>query len=269
LFFSLSSFAGAWLERQGNTKIINEVYYTKYPKFIDSNGNVSFTPKSMKLEYKPYIEHGLSERFAVAISPSFQKLTNERVNSQEVNKDSNYALAYTEVFLKTKLYSNEKDTISVSISPFVELPGFYDESTTPFFGKKEQFFGLYADLGLKTYDIDSNSGYVNFQAGIRSRFEDAFTDESGLALKSNITSEIPANSNLSGIISVSDTKTLSGYSRTNDLLSKYGYDSLDTYLGAKHKLSSNSAIEAGYIYPIEVKNTGEGNGMKISFWHSF
>ncbi len=58
LFLPATSKAGAWLNRPGESTLINSIYYFHFNKFVTTNGHVQDRPDFMKFEYKPYYEYG-------------------------------------------------------------------------------------------------------------------------------------------------------------------------------------------------------------------
>ncbi len=270
ILFPVNSFAGAWVNAPGEGTVIHNLYYWQFNVFKNRNGVTSDTPDFSKIEYKPYIEYGVADGYSVGISPSFQHL-NEEQALPAVGDDKNDALASVDVFLKRRLYENKEWQFSTAIIPMIELPGIYEESESPFFGKQEQFWNLSLSAGINTYNIENNYGYVNLETGYRSRFTDSFTGEGGGAIKTELVASFPVSNGHSIIGSINNTKTVSGYTTgATSFLEKYGYDSTqlgitDSYLFLNGKMK----FEYGYTYQLDARNTGIGNGYKISLSHKF
>jgi hypothetical protein len=274
LLFPATSLAGAWINKTGESTLINNFTAMHFNQFVDSNGVMQDRPDFLKLEYKPYYEYGLSENYGIGFSPSFQRVTGEYLAAFESGIDSNEAFTGADIFLKRKLYQSDKYHYVVSFIPMIELPGIYKEEKTPSFGKQESFWNAIVSLGFNTYSISgqydyTNYGYVNIEGGVRSRFSDSFTDESGSSFKASAIASLPVTQKHSLNIGLDYTKSLAGYS-TGALafLNRYGYDSTQLSVTDYYKLRWFD-IEYGYIYQFDAKNGGIGNGLKFSIWHKF
>lgn len=193
----------------------------------------------------------------------------EYVNSVETGADKNEAFVYSDVFIKKELYRSDNGDQVFSIIPMVEIPGIYKEQNTPFFGKKESFWNLIASLGQNLYSIKNNYGYVNVEAGIRSRFTDAFTDDGGSSFKSDVQLSLPVFENISTMVGMNYTKALSGYASSQSFLDRFGYDSLQYSIGGIYFVDNYSKIQCDFITQDYSRNSGLGEGIKFSFWHSF
>ncbi len=267
LLMPINSYAGAWVNKEGEGSAIHNFYFWQFSKFKDSNGNKVSTNDFSKLEYKPFFEYGVADGYSVGLSPSIQH-TMEKIGSAE---DTNEALVSADIFLKRRLYQSDEWQFASSVITMVEVPGFYDESETPFFGKKEQFWNVYLSNGINTYSIGNNYGYVNLEVGYRSRFTDSFTGEGGGAVKAELVSSFPITEGDSIVLSLNNTKTVSGYTTGGaSFLNKYGYDSTQLGLMVSQALNdSGLKLEYCYIYQFEAKNTGIGSGYKVSLSHKF
>ncbi len=268
LLFPLHSLAGAWLMKPGVSTLINNFYIYVFNGFVDSEGFVSAQPALVKFEYKPYYEYSISDSWAVGFSPSFQHIASEYyVGSKEL--DYNDAMASADIFIKRLLFKSDEYHYAISLTPMVEVPGVYKEETTPFFGKQESFWGIYTDFGINTYSIEDNYGYVNIQTGIRSRFSESFSDESGSSSKSDILVSLPITVAHSINAGFNYTKSLSGYSGgTYSFLNGYGYDAAQGSISDVYRYRGFD-LEFGYISQFYARNGGVGDAIKFSIWHNF
>lgn len=266
LLVPFDTFAGAWVNNPGESTLIHSFYYWHFNSFVNQNGVASDTPDFTKYEYKPYYEYGVVDGYSVGFSPSFQHTIEEVVSGGD---DKNTGFVSADIFLKRRLYENKEWQFTTAIMPMIEVPGEYDEATTPFFGKKEGFWSLFLSAGKNTYNIENNYGYVNLEVGYRSRFTDAFNGDGGGAVKAELVASFPVTKNQSINVSLNQTKTVSGYTTgATSFLQKYGYDATqigisDTYAFFDGALN----MEIGYIYQIDARNTGVGEGVKVALSH--
>jgi hypothetical protein len=273
LLFPGISAAGAWVNKPGESMLINSFYLMHFNEFVDSNGTHVAMPDFWKLQYKPYYEYGVSDNYSIGFSPSFEHVAGDYIHAFDSGVDNNDAFTGTDVFLKRKLYQSDRYHYVISFIPAIELPGIYKEQVTPSFGKKESFWDAVLALGFNTYSLSgprgSNYGYVNMEAGVRSRFTDSFTGDGGGSFKAAITAGLPVTLEQTAALELDYTRSTSGYtSGPTSFLNRYGYDA--TQLGISDKYSFNSFdLELGYIYQFQARNTGIGNGIRLSLWHRF
>jgi len=69
------------------------------------------------------------------------------VNVVKTRKDVNEAFVSADIFMKRRLYESPSRNFILSVIPLIELPGIYEEQSTPFFGKQESFAALYFAVG--------------------------------------------------------------------------------------------------------------------------
>jgi hypothetical protein len=121
----VGAYAGAWVNKPGESTLINSLYIFHYNQFEDIEGNITDRPDFMKYEYKPYYEYGLRENYSVGFSPSFQKVTGEYTGAFESGIDKNEAFTGVDFFIKRKLFESAENGYAISVMPTLELPGIY------------------------------------------------------------------------------------------------------------------------------------------------
>jgi hypothetical protein len=281
VLFSCNSYAGAWLNNEGEFSIINTGYYYKYSQFQDSNGDKQDSPDFIKYEYKPYIEYGVNEKWGVIFFPSFQAVASEAFNATSSNEDKNQAFVFSELGLKRLLYKSEDGNQAISLIATTELPGVYEEATTPFFGKNETFWSAVVSAGTNLYKIGrvgkERYSFANLETGIRSRLSDSFTGESGSQYKLDFVVSFPISSDFKKIFGDTSevgfgfnyVKSLSGYSNPNiPYLNRFGYDAAQISLNQRFKYLGLE-FDYGAIYQFYARNTGIGEGFKLSITKRF
>ncbi len=87
-------------------------------------------------------------------------------------------------------------------------------------------------------------------------------------MRFDLTAGLPISIRDSAIFDINYVKTVSAYSSANSFLDRYGYDAMQYTIGAKRQYS-NFALEYGYIIQDYARNTGIGQGVKISLWYLF
>jgi hypothetical protein len=245
-------------------------YYTFYNEFFDVSGNRNSQAVFEKFEFKPYLEYGISDDVSAGLSPSFQTVSQSNLTST----DRNSALVYTEVFLKKKIYEGESDVASVLGQ--IEIPGIYRELTTPFFGKKDLYAEARVLYGKNLPEIEGIGSFVNFEAGYRSRTSDTLDAESGAGVKFDLTlgmdnffsfvdKDLYVDEQI--YFKLNYFKTVSRYSNFA-VLNRDGYDLLKYEVAFKTKFFDED-FEFSYYSDIYGKNTGNGQGIKISLWQNF
>jgi len=252
----------------GSFNLINNLTSEHYYIFKPVHGPAVYMPDFYKFEYNPYLEYGVSNEFSVGLSPSFQAVASEYFHAFDSGEDRNYAFAYSDVFLKGKIIQSAENGYALSIIPHIELPGIYDETSTPDLGKKEQFWALYFDLGKNTYNQLYNYGYIDIAAGFRARMEDSFSNDGGGAFILNAQTSLPIYRDLQINLGLNYTKNVASYAPNNTILSRYGYDATKLTI-SQIATYGGLAIEYGYIAQVDARNTGLGNGVKLSISNKF
>lgn len=269
ILFPTAVSAGAWVNKPGEITLIHNFYANQYSRYVNESGDYQSNGDFAKFEYKPYFEYGLTDNFSAGLSPSFQDVAGEYTTAFETGVDGNSGFVYSDVFVKRKLYEGAQSGTVVSISPSVEIPGVYKEETTPFFGKQESFWGLTLAAGTNIYNIENNYGYVNVEAGVRSRFTDAFTDESGSSFKTDILASFPITEKSSGNFGITYTKTLAGYTGgAYSFLDRYGYDAA-SFKATNVYTFGDYGIEYGAVAQFYARNAGVGEALVFSVWKKF
>lgn len=281
VIFPNNSFAGAWLNNPQEFSIINTAYLYNYNQFQDSNGDKSDTPDFVKYEYKPYIEYGVNENWGLVFSPSFQAVVSEVFNADSSNKDKNQALVFSELGFKRLLFKSQDGNRALSAITTLELPGFYEDFSTPFFGKNESFWSAIISAGTNLYKISEGGktrySFVNLETGIRSRLSDSFTGEGGSQYKLDFIVSFPISSQFKKVFGDTSeigfgfnyVKSLSGYSNPNiPYLNRYGYDAAQISLNQRFKYLGLE-FDYGAIYQFYARNTGIGEGYRLSITKRF
>jgi len=262
--------AGAWVNKVGESTLIHNFYYWQFSEYRNSKGITVNTTDFTKYEYKPFYEYGMADGYSIGFSPSFQSIAEDFV-VPVTTEDKNEALATIDIFAKARIYQNDEYGFAAAIIPMLELAGIYEEEDSPFFGKKESFFGVALSVGKNIYSIKNNYGFVNLEIGYRGRFTDAFGSDGGGAVKSELIASFPTGSTHNVVIAANHTKSTTGYtSGAASFLQRYGYDATQIEVRDKVKLFDGAIdVEFGYMHQLYARNTGIGSGFKLSVSHRF
>lgn len=256
------SLAAAWLVEPGRTQVIISQYNTIFTEYFTVDGKRRQQVAFRKQELKPYIEHGVNHKWSVGLSPSMQHVST--INAAG-DKDENFALAYTEAFFKYELYHGDYDVLTFQHQ--FEIPGIYDEQDTPTFGKKELFISEKILYGNTFYDDGEFKSFFNFEGGIKARFKELAGNNSGTMLEVDITLGLSFDE-YEVFIQPSMKKALATYRSRLNILDKYGYDIYKLELSAIKHLDEYD-IQAGIYKDLYGKNTGSGQGFKLSVIKKF
>jgi len=261
-FVPNSSHSSAWVRDKGQGVVYYNTYLSEYSKFYQRNGNRKSQPAFYKVEFKPYIEYGLTDIYTIGFSPSLQAVGVDA----GIAADQNFALQYAEFYFKNNLYYS--GNFAASLENVLEVPGFYSTRETPTFGKKDYFLFSKVNGGYGYSIFDNLGGFFQVGAGIRNRFHDYFGSDSGSQFKYDLTVGLKYASN-EFFIRYDSTSSLTGYKNQFNLLDRFGYKLSKLEIAALRNYNPQTAFEMGYSFDFSGRSTGSGETVKISIINKF
>lgn len=249
--------AAAWTLEEGHGQIINNFTYYQSDTYVNADGRSSTQNTYSKYEYNPYIEYGLTDTVTLGLSPSLQYVTQQIGISDEENAN----LADTDFFIRKRLFSDGKNTIS--IQPLVKLPGAYDTGDLPQLGQSQIDYELRLLYG-RNFGLQGRH-YLNSEVAYRVRTE---TPGDELRLASTLGYRVNERWQILG--EANGTFAVDGAGAGGTLLSNsFDYDLVKLQLSGLYWFSPKWALQFGGYHSVYARNTGEGGGALIGLWYRF
>lgn len=278
LWFSLCSsvevFAAAWLPEESKPVILYDFYYNYYDEFVDKVGNKIRQSSLRKFEFKPYVEYPvIGEDLSVGFSPSFQALYLDAISgNSEPYVDSNYALAYTDFFLKKHIADMvASDYYAVFSSTInVELAGLYDEAATPFFGKKQDFVQLALNFGLSKEGILYFDDVLFFDSsvGFRTESHDFFSVSKTRSFEADFALGYDYTTVETFMLEYNFSKAYDLDANNSYIVNRFGYD-LSKIQFSYIRNYASLRVRMGFNKELRVRNTSRGSGALLSLSYEY
>lgn len=257
LLISTEVNAAAWAVAKNRTQVIHNFNYYQSNSYNDANGKSTPQNTYTKYEYNPYIEYGLTHSVTLGLSPSFQSVS-QRIGAPD---EDNTNLADTDFFIRQRLFSDGKNTIS--IQPLIKLPGFYDAGDLPQLGQDQMDYELRLLYG-RNFGIKGRH-YLNTEIAYRVRTE---TPGDEIRLASTLGYRVNERWQILG--ETNGTFAVDGAGGGNQLLSNtFDYDLVKLQLSTLYFFNPKWALQFGGYHSVYARNTGEGGGALIGLWHRF
>lgn len=239
--------AGAWLEEKGNTLAIAQLTYFTSDAYFDSGGDRHAQDRFTKAEFQPYVEYGLTDAFTLGATSYLHRV--------EQTGDSNYGIGDTSLFLRTRLWQDEKNILS--LQPLLKLPSAYRDDTLPR-GASRSTDGELSLLYGRTLSLFSGHDYLDTALGYRLRNHDLsaqYRADAALGLRvSDSWLLIPA-------LHLIASPSVSGSFSENG---EQSYDLLKAELGAAYMLNDGRWVQVSIFDHLYGKETGTGQGVSIA-----
>jgi hypothetical protein len=164
-FFSLSAFAGAWVQPEGESLLITQAsWYVSTHKY-DREHHLHHAPRYRELQINPYFEYGLTDRTTLGFNAYWLDIDPHK------NMEGKSGMADIELYARYLLWSDESQVISTQL--LLKVPGDLSNKTNVSNGPKQ--FDLewriqYGIGGRVTYSPE-NFWFLDLSAGVRKRFE--------------------------------------------------------------------------------------------------
>jgi hypothetical protein len=287
--------SAAWTQGKGQKQLIlNSFYYGSY-QFYNEDSKVTSSPnKFTKLEFNPYFEYGFTDNITIGINPSFQKWTFEKSRASEAvfdfrqcgistsfNRDNlDVYIAESEIFFRTKLYSN--NNFVFSLQPLIKTPCMtvadgsieFIDDTMDFEIKALFGYGFVWDphikFGFSKVPFAGQNHFINIDAAYRKRNKQ-FADQ----IKVDATAGLRYKKDLLILGQVFSTfsngdEIIRGVISNNGLVTqKDEYYTVKVQGSIVQQMTRNTSVQFGAFHEIAGKNSGKGLGVSMSFWYNF
>lgn len=260
LFLTISlegAYAAAWLQKAGETQVINNVFYYETSEFFDPAGVRRSQETFLKREYNPFIQYGLNDQWTLGASLRFQQLRQEDNGSANITN----AIADHEWFARYALWQN--DYAVLSVQPMIKLPGFYDADDQPSAGNEQIDYELRLLYG-HSFAWMERYHYINIEQAYRVRTE-APADEWRLDASIGIR---PLDDWLV-LTEWQSVRAIDGNATNLQVANSTDFDLDKIALSVVRKLSDTYSLQAGGFVHVDGKNTGAGGGLQFSIWTHF
>ncbi len=246
--------AGAWLQPEGKGLVIGQAAYYSTTKYFDAQGNTQPQPRFSKYEFQPYVEYGLLEKLTVGGSLYAQ--------SVEQSGITNYGIADPELFLRAKLWRDDKQALS--LQPLIKFPSQFASDLPPRGGSKSTDMELSLLYG-RNLKLISDSDYLDTRIGYRGRDQGLSNQwRADAALGLSLTPHwqlIPAIR----AVYTPGLQQAAAFSENGDLDGNV----LKVELNGAYHIDEKRWVQLGLFKHIAGMQTGEGYGASISYAHRF
>ena len=265
------SYSAAWTQAVGSGQVIvNGSYYVSDHSY-DQRGKLSLANLYVKKEINPYIEYGLTDD--VTLGGSFFL---QRAEQQQSGVDySQMAFSSAEFFVRKKLWEN--DSWVFSVQPWIKLPGLYEESDFPSFGKKQidteiRFLlgkSIHWSLPIKHFNWgewgNAEYHFMNMEVAVRHH---------GEVGKEEVRVDPTLGIRLRGdIMLLAQGFATFGVGPAGSQLIQTGnavnYDVIKIQLSGVKEITEKTSLQLGVFQEVWGRNIGGGAGGLLSLWYRF
>ena len=252
--------ASAWLQKPGQTQIIIITSYYQADNFFDDHGTLQPQATYRKAEVNPYLEYGLTPRWALGANLSLQAVSQNDPNTG--SPLTNAALGDSEWFARYQLWKNDRAVIG--LRPFIKLPGIDDSIDVPTIASTHPDAGLAVAAGY-SFTLYGLPAFADGELGYRYRFGEPH-DQLTLAPTFGIR---PHEKWLLLSQVFSTWRMDSEPAATFTDSPRNDYDLLKAQMSAVYQFDTSYSLQGGFFYNIAGKNTGGGGGMILGVWRQF
>ncbi len=249
------AYAGAWLQRPGETLFIqNAVFYATGEAF-DASGRRVSDPGFRKFEYNPYMEYGVNADWTLGASLFFQYLEQDNAQSGVL---SNQGLGESELFARYKLL--EEKGYALALQPSVTLPGHYFSSDGPVAGREDWDAELTALAGYG-FSLFGRDHYIEGKAAYRHRsgiLDDQYRLSAGMGIGISEGWRIAPELSWTG-------RTQGGGSAVS-IAGQNDYELVKAQLSVVWEFSDRCAVQFGGYRHVSGEDTGAGGGVLLALW---
>lgn len=255
-----AAYAG-WTKAEGELFFANTLSMYRSDTFVDNDGRREKQSAFHKYEWNSYAEYGWHEDITLGVNAFFQELQTE-VPAYDGARTTNVGLGDTELFLRKRLWHNER--ASISLQPLLKLPAWYKHAGSPHSGTSD----FDAELRLQggyNFTLNGKHHYAIAETGYRKRLG-AWQDQ----LKTDFTLGWQMSGTTTLLPQLFVTQRVNGDGRGIQELSEISdYDLIKSQFSIVYTLNAKTRLQLGIFKDIYARNTGAGEGMLIGLWHSF
>lgn len=257
--FPISANSAAWLQKEGQGQVINSVFVYTTKSSFDNNGNKTSQKRFTKIEDQLYAEYGLTKDITIGANPSFQYLERD----ENIGETKNHGLADTEVFVRGKVWNNDKSVLS--IQPLIKIPGPYEENEPLPLGRK-QFDAEIRGLFGHGFELYGNNHFVNAELAYRKKMEAPGDD-----VRFDLTLGIRPEEKTIIMLQAFNTFSVnsSGSAAPFQISSPTDYDLTKLQISGVLEVYKGVSLQIGAFQNFHGKNTGSGGGGMASVWVNF
>ncbi|MFZ4125239.1 MAG: hypothetical protein ACOYJ2_04110 [Rickettsiales bacterium] len=253
LLFPSTSFAGAWVQNEGDALFSRQAIFYTTNEYFDIEGNSTPQARFHKKELNLYGEYGWSNHLTLG--------TNLFLNRVSQNDETNLGIADSEFFARLLVWKTEQSV--VSLQPLIKLPSLYQQAGTPRGGTDSTDAELSLMIG-HNIGLLSKADYVDMRLGYRER-------SSGL--NAQWRADIAYGVTLTDRLQlVSAIRTIQATQSDPEAFSNNGeldYDLSKAELSALYQLDYWQALQLSYFSHVAGRQTGGGQGFAIGLTQRF
>lgn len=253
-FYAGNAWSGAWLQPEGKGMAIGQATYFASEAYFDRSSNKTVQPRYQKYEFQPYIEYGLSPSITVGGSAYLQQAYQSGT--------SNIGLADPELFLRTPLWKDDKNILS--LQPLIKFPSRFSKDQSPRGGSASTdaeislLYGRNIHLfGAQDY-ADARIGYRHRGNGLHDQWRADIVLGLALAEKWQITPAIRA---------VKATAIPAATTFSED--GAQDYDLIKFELGTHYSIAPKRTVSLTAFDHADGRQTGDGAGVTLGFRQDF
>ena len=253
LLSATAAHAGAWLQDAGHGQFIAQATYFTSDAYYNSSGHRIAQPTYDKYEFMPYAEYGVSKNLTIGGLASVQYDTQ--------NGRDNTGLADPEIFLRTSLYRDDVQVLS--IQPLIKFDSAFTQAGSPRGGSSSTDLELSLLYGRNLHLISARD-YLDIGGGYRYRstyLNDQYHADAALGL--GLTPRLQL---IPAVHAITATK------KPNAPFSENGdqdYSLLKLEATARYSLTQTQAVGLTVFDHVDGRQTGNGTGATLSFAQQF
>jgi hypothetical protein len=249
-----SACAGAWLQPAGNGLFIVQASSFASDAYYNRSGDKASQARYLKYELQPYLEYGAGENLTVGGTAYWQYANQAGAY--------NYGIADPEIFLRTRLWIDEKQI--VSLQPLIKFKTLYDETLSPRGGSSSTDSELSLLYGRNILLLSPHD-YLDIRVGYRHRSTE---------LNDQIRADVSLGLGLTEswkLIPAIRTVAATEFEPSNDFTENgnQDYNLVKLELGASYVASSRHIIGVTLFNHVSGKQVGDGRGLSLSISHPF
>lgn len=243
----------AWTQKRGNSFTAQTTAAFRSTHYYDDNGTKTAQPAYVKYEQNSYFEHGLTDASTLGLNLFIQQI--------DTPSASQVAVADTEIFLRQRLWHNERAVLS--FQPLLKFPTWHSGDRlltgTDDFDLEARMLGGYG------FDAYGRHHYVIGELAYRKRLGE-WRDQlkADLTLGWRLTRRITFHPQLSLTQRVEGTaRSTASNAAVND------YDLIKGEIAAIYDWNEKTSVRLGVFSHLRARNTGDGEGVRFSIWKRF
>jgi protein XagA len=248
-----AAYAGAWAQPQGEGQVINTFsYYEVNVQGFNALGKPSGHGEYTQLEYSPYVEYGLTNRWTVGFQPRLQYVT----QSGLPGTGHTLGLVQMNLFARYEVYRDDSNALSMQGQ--VGIPG----AATGINPELAQPNAEYEGRVLYGHDFRLPNGWPAFldvEAGYRLE-----TDGNANQVRGDGTLGVYPSSRWTILVQSFNTVSVSPA-----LPGDFDYNLNRVEISAVYSLTKRTAIQFGAWRDVAGKNISLGDAGIVALWYQF